>query len=92
MPHSADIEILLPDLSEAVTPQTIPHFWPPDSLDYRSGLILIQVLYVKKAALIAITQLRKNVKIFEVFCTINDNIDCIKVFNFFLFLRTEWLK
>ena len=40
--HSADIEILLPDLSEAVTPQTIPQFWPPDSLDYSRELILIR--------------------------------------------------
>ena len=37
---SADIGILLPDLSEAVTSQTIPQFWPPDSLDNRSELIL----------------------------------------------------
>ena len=40
MPHGADIEILLLDLSEAVTPQTISQFWPPNSLDCRSELIL----------------------------------------------------
>ena len=28
-------------LVEAVTPQTIPQFWPPDSLDYRRELILV---------------------------------------------------
>ena len=27
-------------LSEAVTPQTILQFWPPNSLNYRSELIL----------------------------------------------------
>ena len=38
--RSADIEIRLAILLEAVTPLTIPQFWPPDSLDYRSELIL----------------------------------------------------
>ena len=48
MPYSADIEILWPDLSEAVTPQTIPQFWPPDSLDYRSELLLPAVSYYSR--------------------------------------------
>ena len=30
----------LSDLSEAVIPQTVPQFWPPNSLDYRNELIL----------------------------------------------------
>ena len=38
--RSADIEIRLAILVEAVTPLTIPQFWPPNSLDYRSELLL----------------------------------------------------
>ena len=36
---SADTEILSAIVIEAVTPLTIPQFWPPDSLKYRSKLI-----------------------------------------------------
>ena len=40
-PFTTDIEILSAIVKEAVTPLTIPQFWPPDSLKYRSKLIFI---------------------------------------------------
>ena len=47
--HSEDIENPLAIVVEAFTPLTMPQFWPPDSLDYRSEQILpVAYIFVPK--------------------------------------------